>query len=140
MWKIIRTGRVLTSIFEQSHIVISVRVRATVTGVHNLNSSSFCNDIEMDYRVNRRICQGSNVSLWIKMQIADHLRVLFRVVQTEIAMTVSGEDFQGAVRNYVIQQFSGCADRCLLFAAENDMYLCPGFPKSGFYGIGTVAF
>ena len=49
MWKSIRTGRVLTSIFEQSNIVISVRVRATVTGVHNLNSSSFCGDIEMNY-------------------------------------------------------------------------------------------
>ena len=68
MWKSIRTGRVLTSIFEQSYIVISVRVRATVTGVHNLNSSSFYGDIEMNYRANRSICQGTNVSLWIKMQ------------------------------------------------------------------------
>ena len=68
MWKSIRTGRVLTSIFEQSNIVISVRVRATVTGVHNLNSSSFCDDIEMNYRAYRSVCQGSKMLLWIKKQ------------------------------------------------------------------------
>lgn len=68
MWKSIRTGRVLTSIFEQSNIVISVRVRATVTGVHNLNSSSFWDNIEMNYRAYRSVCQGSNMLLWIKMQ------------------------------------------------------------------------
>ena len=40
----------------------------------------------------------------------------------------------------MIQQFSGCADRGLLFAAENDMYLGLRIPKSRLYGIGTVAF
>jgi len=61
MWKSIRTGRVLTSVFEQSDIVISVRVRATVTGVHNLNSSSFCDHIEINYRAYSDFCQGQEL-------------------------------------------------------------------------------
>ena len=61
------------------------------------------------------------------------------MVQTQIAMAISGEDLQSAAQNRVIQQFSGCADRGLLFAAENDMYLCLRIPKSRLYGIGTVA-
>ena len=47
----------------------------------------------------------------------EHLRILFRMVQTQIAMVVSGEDLQSAAQNRVIQQFSGCTDQGLLFAA-----------------------
>ena len=65
---------------------------------------------------------------------------MFRVVQAQIAMAISGEDFHGAVRNRVIQQPSGCADRGLLFAAENDMHLGLRIPESRLYGIGAVAF
>ena len=55
-------------------------------------------------------------------------------------MVVSGENFQSATWDRVIQQLSGCADRGLLFAAKNDMYLGLRIPKSRLYGLGTVAF
>ena len=60
------------------------------------------------------------------------------MIQAQIAVVVSGEAFQSAVRDHTIQQFSGCADRGLLFAAENDMYLGLRIPKSRLYGLGTV--
>ena len=96
MWKSIRTGRVLTSIFEQSNIVISVRVRATVTGVHNLNSSSFCDDIEMNYRVFRSVCQGSNMLLWIKKQ----------GYQSSVRTVPGNSD--SSRRAGILEDFSGC--------------------------------
>ena len=61
------------------------------------------------------------------------------MIQTQIAVVVSGEAFQSAAWDRVIQQFSGCADRGLLLAAKNDMYLGLRIPKSRLYGIGTVA-
>ena len=72
MWISIRTGRVSTSVFEQSHIVISVGVRATVTGVHNLNSSSFLNDIKMDYSALSCNCQDSNSMGSFFRQVSDN--------------------------------------------------------------------
>ena len=78
--------------------------------------------------------------LLFRNQCQKHLCICLRMVQTQIAMVVSGENLQSAAPNRVIQQFSGCADRGLFFAAENDMYLGLRIPESRFYGIGTVAF
>ena len=54
-------------------------------------------------------------------------------------MAISGEDLHSAAWDRVTQQFSGCTDQGLLFAAENDMCLGLRVPESRFYGIGTVA-
>ena len=54
-------------------------------------------------------------------------------------MAISREGFQSAAWDRVIQLFSGCADRGLLLAAENDMYLGLRIPESRLYGIDTVA-
>ena len=62
-------GESSLSIFEQSNIVISVRGGATVTGVHNLNLSSFCDDIEMNYRAYLSVYQGREVLPWIKIAV-----------------------------------------------------------------------
>lgn len=53
-------------------------------------------------------------------------------------MAESGEDFQGAVRDYVIQQLSGCSDRGLRLDAENDMYLGLRVPKIRLYAFSKI--
>ena len=79
----------------------------------------------------------SNPSL--RDQRQKHLRICLRMIQAQIAVVVSGEAFQSAVRDHTIQQFSGYADGGLLFAAKNNMYLGLRIPESRLYGIGTVA-